>query len=527
MIECDVNNQMACLSCKQLNASCIHFERDMTLSLTRDKSVVTLKANRDAAKGYCIKSTRKRKCNPLTGNWVLFETDPETETMGWICKCTYPNLVTQINLASDCDVEVGCGKYGKFARSDIDPMSLNCLCDDPYISAFDNIRGPHCRLPKIFEIKTDVSYLPDQATIPVSSTDPEFRHKFAHPNLRHVPDPCRFIFEGNEPAAGCHTNGETLGVHIWPSYLPVADDFGECNFAMKRTESIIEGYLFYSHPKYYDKIIPIYMTDLEGLRRFSWATNERLRSMWQFQIKVGTPPASIKDFNANKHIYVMSAYIEPDVHIPSSVIDYHYEESRWFSTTPNRQYNCGFYNRFGAGYLDSPYPIKPCMGQWLDGPSYPLLSPCRLTNIGDYEANRCSQSACYWHNFIWPSNERKYTENHWGYPSLMFRVAQSSLHHGLWKAKLFPPVYTDQSDFKRVFYHDGRRIIFNPKDVTEANAIVGPNFQRRIARDTEATDKDDGVSYFVHPSGTRPAYKFQSTSLKYHLDSYNTDFIRK
>ncbi|CAG9773519.1 unnamed protein product [Ceutorhynchus assimilis] len=55
MIECDVNNQMACFSCKQLNASCIHFERDMTLRLSRDKSVVTLKANRDAAKGYDIK----------------------------------------------------------------------------------------------------------------------------------------------------------------------------------------------------------------------------------------------------------------------------------------------------------------------------------------------------------------------------------------------------------------------------------------------------------------------------------------
>lgn len=147
---------------------CTHLRDDV---LDETKTRVLISRNRSRFWGWCLPTrlhtlSNRRNCNPLTGNWILAAAvDDQDEATAaanidglarLICKCRYPNLMTQTSPEGDCDQPVGCrgGRLDHLSVAGlVDPyVNGRCVCDstDTYAS-YDVTIGPICARRKVHE----------------------------------------------------------------------------------------------------------------------------------------------------------------------------------------------------------------------------------------------------------------------------------------------------------------------------------------------------------------------------------------
>lgn len=229
---CNVNEGsdacFKCLESREYRRQCIHLPRPLTVSvasLSSSSSATTdgtmiLPANENSDQGWCLPSTftnvyfdtdtgeakpadeQKRSCNVNTGDWLLSRLTVNSSTYNWICRCRYPNLMTNSSDSmSDCSKPIGCMPHGQLdSRSRkglIDPYnSGSCVCDAGYKAGFESNIGPVCVPEQIINFGLNETYqLFNMNFTNVLSHDAisqEFLRLFSpeqRPNLR-LPDPC-------------------------------------------------------------------------------------------------------------------------------------------------------------------------------------------------------------------------------------------------------------------------------------------------------------------------------------------------
>lgn len=136
---CQVNRDFQCFNCKQVLASCVHFEKDTTVMESDgkdfNKKAFVIPKNKSANDGYCLRLTdkRARKCTQKYGGmWILAQdSDPYVKEYGrdekssyshhyaYVCLCTRPNVFSRSSFYGDCDNFMGCQEV------DLRPGMLN------------------------------------------------------------------------------------------------------------------------------------------------------------------------------------------------------------------------------------------------------------------------------------------------------------------------------------------------------------------------------------------------------------------
>lgn len=176
LFECDIEKgETACFKCiesRKYLRSCVHVKHDLTVN-DRNDDVIVIPKNRDSSVGWCLPKNFEnidqdaddggatgipkeidRNCNPKTGKWLLAQLGDDggnfDSSYNWICKCTYPNLMTNLtSTMSDCMRPVGCGDHGELdelsRKGLVDPYREGrCVCDNFYESSFEDSTGPVC-----------------------------------------------------------------------------------------------------------------------------------------------------------------------------------------------------------------------------------------------------------------------------------------------------------------------------------------------------------------------------------------------
>lgn len=247
--ECEIEKgETACFKCiesRKFLRSCVHIRRDMTVTDKND-DVLVIPKNRDNSLGWCLPKNFEnidqdldgsdgsgndvvtavpkeinRNCNPNTGKWLLSQLGDDggsfDSSYNWICKCTYPNLMTNLTTSmSDCLKPVGCAPHGHLddvtSKGLVDPYREGqCVCDRFYEAGFEDNIGPVCSprnigtsgkaLHELYK-ENNLSYgssIPHSyvSKILVNSIDRRYRGQSL------IPNPCRVDAITGLPTNGC------------------------------------------------------------------------------------------------------------------------------------------------------------------------------------------------------------------------------------------------------------------------------------------------------------------------------------
>lgn len=212
--ECHIDGgRFACDFCadkKKADLRCVHMSRPFRYTQD-DGSVQTIRANLEPHLGWCLPSEFERRldsnCNPNTGRWLLTREKGEAS---FVCRCRYPNLMTNSSsVKDDCSLPVGCypGRLDEDSRAGrVDPYTSGfCNCPASYYPDFDPTVGPLCRPNSILDEPRGDNGLADvlaarglesnYKVLPISHASPLFLQLFDgsrnNPsNDPRLPDPC-------------------------------------------------------------------------------------------------------------------------------------------------------------------------------------------------------------------------------------------------------------------------------------------------------------------------------------------------
>lgn len=220
---CDTNEgSRACFRCvesRRFARECVHLSKSITVTNSSDV-VLTIPANDTADQGWCLPAEFRnisfvddkpipvnqgtlRNCNPNTGDWLLVRAESNDANLdasyNWICRCRYPNLMTNLyDLSSDCTRPVGCHPGGeldeKSRKGQIDPYANGyCVCDEQHKASFEASIGPVCIGKTIIDYgltnlndASNVDYLPISAI----SLDMMTLLTDLNPSDIKLPNPC-------------------------------------------------------------------------------------------------------------------------------------------------------------------------------------------------------------------------------------------------------------------------------------------------------------------------------------------------
>lgn len=214
-----------CIESRRYVRQCVNIPRPFTVTLEGGRELV-LPRNANANEGWCLPAAfkdvrvdksgklypsfnEKRNCNPNTGDWILsrlFADEAVDSSYNWICRCRYPNLMTNIgDLTSDCVRPVGCrpnGELDERARAGlVDPYrDGTCICGSGYTPDTEPNVGPVCKPRNVTDYGLDNLYdkllpsEPNWVPLPVSMVDRVFLDLFPVLPLSSIklPNPCQF-----------------------------------------------------------------------------------------------------------------------------------------------------------------------------------------------------------------------------------------------------------------------------------------------------------------------------------------------
>jgi len=193
---CKLDDFTSCEGCKQLTASCVHQERDITFINTEgDESI--LEANVDPNEGYCLDiETISEKCNPYHGKFILVQTSPGSSRAFLLCDCNKPGFIGNLIPGDSCEDVFICN--GKIDYLNQPFEDIRCNCDSLSYSTIE-LGIPTCELKRIkdatdADIDTLVKLrLGDAVQDPVFIPTLHFNKDIIDslPNLTRLMDPCQ------------------------------------------------------------------------------------------------------------------------------------------------------------------------------------------------------------------------------------------------------------------------------------------------------------------------------------------------
>lgn len=291
-IACSVDQgETACDFCVEARSHkrvCVRMDNDVPVSDGYTDRAV-LRAHEDSSRGYCLPAAaerdKRRNCNPNTGDWLLMlatsRPDDSLESKSvsyvrnvvggynWICRCRYPNLMTNLSgVNSDCLRPVGCspGKLDdRSSAGTIDPYAEGrCVCPASHKSAYDETIGPVCSMKTVLEyeggfsalyeamgLATDYPLLPDgfvsrqflQILYSGDTGNGERRRNY------FLPDPCSIDILTGRPFAPDEPGCKLSKRHLLPSVgdYVVFCDSSDDRYAPVQTSS---DYLLNNHGRF-------------------------------------------------------------------------------------------------------------------------------------------------------------------------------------------------------------------------------------------------------------------------------------
>lgn len=193
-VQCRVS-EVDCRTREGMLGVCTHMKKN----LSSEFGELLFPKNYHPDEGWCLPESlharvSRKNCNPLTGDWLITNgNNPWSKSANLVCKCRYPNLMTQRTVYDDCAVPVGCtgGRLDDDSRNGLVDPYLNgrCICqgDDLYPS-YDSSVGPICARKKISELERILH--PDVPALPLDFMSEQFRALFVT-RAPSLPDPCR------------------------------------------------------------------------------------------------------------------------------------------------------------------------------------------------------------------------------------------------------------------------------------------------------------------------------------------------
>ena len=213
LIECDIdeNNELGknakCSQCKQISARCVNIKENVYSSV--DPSVIVIKPNTSADKGYCLpSSTVTNSCTRRNGGkWILTKTQDtdvalENNTLDekniiytFKCFCSTPNFFQNDVLSgNDCTKFIGC-RHGKLLDENWSSYeNMKCSCpEDFYESTMGSANiPPTCRPLNVYRRKYENGTAPFEI-LDKRFIDPEYLIILGNNSSNiNIPNPCTF-----------------------------------------------------------------------------------------------------------------------------------------------------------------------------------------------------------------------------------------------------------------------------------------------------------------------------------------------
>lgn len=136
------------------------------------------------------------KCTKTTGKIYIIKKHNQYDV---ICECEHPKLVTQKNIYSDCDQNIGCLPGGKliFNPKTQTPIEGYCESINPLYIPDNTMNGPVMKRENFYNSQRDPFQITNKLSINSAFISDTLQSIFKYPNLRNVPNPCAYnIFTG-------------------------------------------------------------------------------------------------------------------------------------------------------------------------------------------------------------------------------------------------------------------------------------------------------------------------------------------
>lgn len=161
-VACKMNPQTlseSCVSCKQLNSTCVHFDKDTLIEI--DGVITKVDAAKTPEDGVCLQSYSEPSipCN-VWGEYVLTRVSPTATA--WVCRCKYPNIFDSDSLLGDCTVKRVCLNGTLGGTENGLPSELTCECEVGFTVYENSLHLPMCRTARLYIdgcIKTKWEYV--------------------------------------------------------------------------------------------------------------------------------------------------------------------------------------------------------------------------------------------------------------------------------------------------------------------------------------------------------------------------------
>lgn len=125
--KCRVDDATTLFGCRELNARCRHFDRDIEYTDDATGERIVVPRNESPTEGYALAITDAAKgCNPYHGVYVLVTVDRESQDYMLICECMRPGYVGNESLLGSCTTVRVCD--GRVDNIDQPLERVNCVC---------------------------------------------------------------------------------------------------------------------------------------------------------------------------------------------------------------------------------------------------------------------------------------------------------------------------------------------------------------------------------------------------------------
>lgn len=149
---CTLDNQLSCIGCRSLIASCVHFEKD-TEFIDADGTRTIIEKNETENDGYCLTITSvEETCNLYHGDLALVQITPDNSDSMIICNCRNPGLIGNTTVRGACDTIFVCD--GQIDNINQPMDNVKCICAENAINvSLNNI--PSCQLKTVLNASDD------------------------------------------------------------------------------------------------------------------------------------------------------------------------------------------------------------------------------------------------------------------------------------------------------------------------------------------------------------------------------------
>lgn len=177
--------------------NCVRFDHPISLVDQGFTPIQTIEMPPSLTEGIQLPIDVDINCRKWTGQAVLVQIGAEANAeFMFLCRCRYPKLVTQVNLFSACDVNVGCQPPNGVLAYDVnsDPfINGRCISKvETMIGDHDLLKGPFMRSRLFGELNNDPIHY--ECNLPITSPVVKPSYQEIIPHNRTIANPCKYDY---------------------------------------------------------------------------------------------------------------------------------------------------------------------------------------------------------------------------------------------------------------------------------------------------------------------------------------------